>query len=166
MKEPVSLWGISDELWTLVEPLIPKAGRDDGKIYHRKVGGGRPSILSRQIFGGIIYCLRTGCQWKAPPMYRFGSPSSVNKYFHKWMKAGFFQDLWEAGIAEHWEMEGIPWLWHIGDKAIVVGPKTTEQAEKKIPGEGKKLKKTKYPMGMGRAWRPSVVSRNKNIRGK
>src|SRR3982074_938567 len=50
---------ISDELWALMEPLLP-----EHKNTHR-VGGGRPRVPDRQCADGIFFVLRTGCQWNA-----------------------------------------------------------------------------------------------------
>ncbi len=62
----------------------------------------------RQIFAAIVYVLRTGCQWKALPK-EFGSASAIHQHFQNWHKAGFFVELWRAGLAEYDAMEGIAW---------------------------------------------------------
>ena len=58
------------------------------------------------MFEAIVYVLRTGCQWKALPKERFGSASAVHKRFLEWEAAGFFEDLWKAGLAEYDQMGG------------------------------------------------------------
>jgi Putative transposase of IS4/5 family (DUF4096) len=50
---------ISDELWALMEPLLP-----EHKNTHR-FGGGRPRVPDRQCADAIFFVLRTGCQWNA-----------------------------------------------------------------------------------------------------
>ena len=65
-----------------------------------------------------MYVLRTGCQWKALPKERFGSASAVHKRFLEWEKAGFFESLWKAGLAEYDDMEGIAWRWQSVDGAM------------------------------------------------
>lgn len=40
--------------------------------YVRKPGSGRKPKEARLVFEGIVYVLRTGCQWKALPTERFG----------------------------------------------------------------------------------------------
>ena len=50
---------ISDELWALMEPLLPKHQNT-----HR-FGGGRPRVSDRQCADAIFFVLRTGCQWNA-----------------------------------------------------------------------------------------------------
>ena len=61
----------------------------------------------RRVLEGIAVVLRTEIQWKALPKERFGSPGSVRAYFRKWEKARRFLALWQAGLAEYDDMEGI-----------------------------------------------------------
>ena len=128
MDETNPQWGISDSFWSLIEPIIPKKVRDGGKVYQRKEWSGRPPMPYRKVFGGIISVLRTGCQWKDLPKNPFGNPSSINKYFNEWMKAGFFENIWNAGLAEHREMEGIAWRWCCSDESNTAA---SEQEEKR-----------------------------------
>lgn len=89
MARRLASWKVSDEFWARVEPLIPGRVRVEGKEYKRKPGGGRKSLAARKVFEGIVYVLRTGCQWKALPKEEFGSASAVQKYFLSW-EAPFF----------------------------------------------------------------------------
>jgi transposase len=96
---------VTDQFWQRVEPLVPQRVPSPDKQYVRKPGAGRPPKPARQVFEGIVYVLRTGCQWKALPAERFGSASAVHKRFLEWEKAGFFESLWKAGLAEYDDME-------------------------------------------------------------
>ena len=60
-------WTLSDELWERVKDEIPKRQRDENKTYKNKPGQGRKPIPPRKVLEGILYVLRTGCQWKAVP---------------------------------------------------------------------------------------------------
>ncbi len=71
-------WEVTDEFWKRVEPLIPVRQRPPGQTYTRKTGGGRKPKAARLVFEGIVYVLRTGCQWKALPAERFGSASAIH----------------------------------------------------------------------------------------
>jgi len=93
MAKRLPSWEVSDAFWMRVEPLLPQPERDKEKTYTRKVGGGRKPIPYRRVFEGIVYVLRTGCQWKAVPKERFGSPSAIHGYFTRWLKLGFFLSL-------------------------------------------------------------------------
>ena len=44
---------LTDEEWTVVEPLIPPA----------KHGGRRRTVMVRDVVNGAMYVLSTGCQW-------------------------------------------------------------------------------------------------------
>ncbi|MDP3426134.1 MAG: transposase, partial [Humidesulfovibrio sp.] len=72
----VRSWEVADEFWGRVEPLIPVRKRPDEVSYKRRPGGGRKLMDPRKTFEGIVFVLRTGCQWKALPKERFGSASS------------------------------------------------------------------------------------------
>ena len=59
-------WEVSDAFWERVRPLIPVLPkRNAEKEDKRKSGGGRKPMEPRKVFEGIVYVLRTGCQWKA-----------------------------------------------------------------------------------------------------
>ena len=90
------------------------------------------------MFEGIVYVLRTGCQWKALPKERFGSPSSIHGYFTRWIKAGFFLSLWRAGLAEYDEMEGISWQWQSIDGAMIKAPMALEEVGRNPTDRGEK----------------------------
>ncbi len=156
----IKSWEVSDRFWERVEPLIPKKKRDKNKQYKRKPGGGRKPIQPRQVFEGIVYVLRTGCQWQALPKERFGSPSSVHGYFLQWMRAGFFLELWRAGLVEYDEMEGIAWSWQSVDGAMVKAPLALEAVGRNPTDRGKKRKQATPPCR--RAWHPAVTCRNRS----
>ena len=156
----IKSWEVSDRFWERVEPLIPKKERDKNKQYKRKPGGGRKPIQPRQVFEGIVYVLRTGCQWQALPKERFGSPSSVHGYFLQWMRAGFFLELWRAGLVEYDEMEGIAWSWQSVDGAMVKAPLALEAVGRNPTDRGKKRQQAAPPCR--RAWHPAVTCRNRS----
>src|SRR4030066_1781029 len=156
----IKSWTVSNELWNRVEPLIPRRKRAKKRKYLRRPGGGRKPMEPRKVFAGIVFVLRTGCQWKALPQEEFGSASSIHKYFLEWKRQGVFVRLWQKGLAEYDELEGTAWEWQSIDGAmgkaplaqIAVGPNPTDR--------GKKRKQASYPCG--RNWRPSVDHRNRS----
>src|SRR5712672_1338290 len=48
---------LTDDEWRLVEPLIPPG----------KTGGGKRTVIMREVVNGLMYILSTGCQWRAIP---------------------------------------------------------------------------------------------------
>ena len=127
-------------------------------LYPEK-GGGRKPLDYRKVFEGIVYVLRTGCQWKALPKEVYGSPSSIHAYFRQWERAGVFLALWRAGLAEYDEMEGISWSWQSIDSAMTKAPLAREAVGPSPTDRGKKRQQT--PPAGGRAWRPSVDRRHR-----
>ncbi len=137
MAKRIPSWEVSDAFWERVVPLIPAQARSKEKHYQRKAGGGRKPLPPRRVFEGIVYVLRTGCQWKALPAARFGSASSIHKRFLEWAKAGVFLRLWQAGRAEHDEVEGIAWRWQSIDGTMVKAPLAQESVGPNPTDRGK-----------------------------
>lgn len=134
----IKSWEVSDEFWTIVEPLIPVPKRDKEKQYKRIVGGGRKPLATRNVFAAIVYVLRTGIQWKALPKDLFGSPSAIHRYFREWEQKGFFLELWERGLSEYDDMEGIAWEWQSIDGSMNKAPLARESSGANPTDRGKK----------------------------
>src|SRR4051812_40262904 len=66
-KNKTAITNISDELWDRISTILPKE-KSNNTI-------GRPAIPFRKVFNGILYVLRTGCQWKML-LSEFGSDST------------------------------------------------------------------------------------------
>jgi len=156
-------WTVSDAFWAKVEPFIPALSRPEGRQYRRQPGGGRKPMAARQIFSAIVYVLRTGCQWKALPR-EFGSSSAIHTHFQQWQNSGFFRRLWQAGLAEYDEMEGIAWEWQSIDGAMGKAPLAQECVGPNPTDRGKKWAQAKFTGG--RAWRPAVARRQRSQRGR
>jgi len=153
-------WEVSDELWTRVEPLLPRINPRSKRRrkYQRCPGGGRKPIAPRSIFAAIVYVLRTGCQWKALPK-SFGSASAIHHYFQQWRKEGFFVRLWRAGLAEYDQMQGIAWEWQSLDGTQGKAPLAQEAVGNNPTDRGKKRNQTQ---SIGRrAWRPALAYRRR-----
>ena len=48
-------WEVSDDLWAIVEPLIPERVREPKRAYKRKLGGGRKPLEPRRVFEGSVF---------------------------------------------------------------------------------------------------------------
>ena len=162
MPKRVESWVVTDEFWQRVEPLIPPRVSKQVRSYARSPGAGRPPKPARQVFEAVVYVLRTGCQWKALPRERFGSASAVHKRFLEWEQAGFFEQLWKAGLAEYDDMQGIAWRWQSVDGALMKAP-LAQQAVGPNPTDRGKKGKQASPAG-GRPWRPVVAHRDRGER--
>ena len=159
-KSRLASWEVSDAFWSRVEPLLPPTpGRDKAQHYARAARAGRKRKDARLVFEAIVYVLRTGCQWKALPGERFGSASAIHKRFLEWDQAGFFVALWQAGLAEYDEMEGIAWRWQSIDGALLKAPLAQESVGPNPTDRGKKWKQA--DVAGRRPWRPAVDHRDR-----
>jgi transposase len=161
-EQRVESWVVTDEFWARMEPLIPVRERSSTRQYTRKPGGGRKPKPARVVFEAVMFVLRTGCQWKALPKERFGSASAVHARFLEWEKAGVFEALWQAGLAEYDQMEGIAWRWQSIDGAMFKAPMAQEAVGRNPTDRGKKRQQA--PPAGGRAWRPLVARRDRSER--
>jgi transposase len=78
---------ISDELWAVLEPLLPVRENT-----HR-FGGGRPRVPDRRCADAIFSVLRTGCQWEARRQTELCAKSTAHDRFAQWAAAGVFVQL-------------------------------------------------------------------------
>lgn len=105
---------IPDELWQLVERLLPV---DVPKPY-----GGRPRVDDRLVLAGILYRLRTGCQWQAIPK-QFASGPTCHRRFQEWERTGVFEGIFRTLVRYYDDERGIQWKWTSLDSASVKAPK-------------------------------------------
>ncbi len=108
-----TIWRIPDDLWAELQRLLPP----------EKLPGtpGRPIVPFRQVMDGILYVLRTGCQWKALPR-EYGSGSTCHRRFQAWVAAGVFERLWAKLLTRYDELRTIQWRWQSLDSAMVKAP--------------------------------------------
>lgn len=120
-------WKLPDEVWEFMEPLLPKRQKQTKR--------GRPRQNLRKMADGIFYVLRTGIQWKAVPR-EFGSGSTLHRYFQYWVEDGAFWKLWQQGLLEYDELEGIKWDWQSIDggktKSPLGGEKNRKQSNRPL----------------------------------
>jgi transposase len=130
---PLSVYGsskfhqIPDALWERIEPLLPR--------YAVSPDGGRPRLCLRKVATGILYVLRTGCQWKAMPR-EFGSGSAIHDYFQEWTAGGIFEKLWRCALEEYDDVAGIDWPWQSLDGAMTKSPLGGEKNRQKPDRSG------------------------------
>jgi transposase len=122
-----SFFDVPEVLWQRIEPLLPK--------YPVSREGGRPRLPLRQVVAGMLYVLRTGCQWKAMPR-EFGSGSAIHDYFQEWTDSGLFEKLWRVALEEYDELIGIDWQWQSLDGAMTKSPLGGEKNGEKSDRSG------------------------------
>jgi transposase len=73
---------LTDEEWSLIEPLIPPA----------KHGGRKREVVVREVVNGVMYVLSTGCQWRYIPK-DLPPRSTVHDYFTRWNHDGTIEKI-------------------------------------------------------------------------
>ena len=71
---------VSDELWELVEPLLPPEPD--------KPKGGRPRVPARSVLEGIVYVLKSGIPWSMLPKELGCSGVTCWRRLRDWQKTG------------------------------------------------------------------------------
>jgi len=80
-------WMVPDELWQLIEPLLPAHPR-------RFRYPGRRRLPDRQALCGILFVLHTGIAWRhLPPELGFGSGITCWRRLDEWQRAGVWDEL-------------------------------------------------------------------------
>jgi putative transposase len=104
-----TIWEIDDRLWAIIEPIL--------EAYWPRKAIGRPLADWRRVLNGILYHLRTGCQWNQLPP-QFGDDSTVHRWFQRWGQDGVLERIW-AVLVEHCdELRGVEWKWQAADSAL------------------------------------------------
>ena len=122
-KHPPTIWRVSDRMWQQIQPAIPPLPP--------KKKSGRPRVQDRIVLDGIIYVLRTGCQWKQVPK-EFGSGSTCHLRFSQWVQAGVFAQMWALLLREYDELAGIDWQWQSMDAAMGKAPGVPKRGRRNL----------------------------------
>jgi len=107
---------VSDELWAVVEPLLPPPP-DRSK-------GGRPPVPNRAALTGILFVLKSGIPWEMLPQ-EMGCGSGVTcwRRVRDWQAAGVWQKLHEVLLLRLQAAEQIDWSRVSVDASSVPAPK-------------------------------------------
>jgi transposase len=106
---------IPDELWDEIKIILPPE-KPDKTI-------GRPIVPFRKVLDGILYVLRTGCQWKMLPKKEYGSGSTTcHRRFQEWTVSKVFQKLWVRLLEVYDDLRGISWIWQSLDSISIKAP--------------------------------------------
>lgn len=116
MSTNATLWTISDALWEKIGPLLPKP------VNTHPRGGGRKRVCYRKVMNGILFVLRTGCQWKALDATGICSGSTAHARFQEWEAAGVFRKFWQQGLLDYDKLHGLDWKWQAMDGAMTKAP--------------------------------------------
>ncbi len=86
----------TNEQWTLIVPFLVPPIKKDAR--------GRPRRNDREILDGILWILRSGCQWKDLPK-RYPPYQTCHRRFQEWSRGKVFAEIL-AALAQDMETRG------------------------------------------------------------
>ena len=104
-----TIWHADDELWERVSAVLAE--------HDPPATCGPDRIDQRAAFDGVIFRMRSGCQWNHLPEV-YGDDSSVHRTFQRWIKRGVLAHPWAVLIEECEELGGVDWQWQSADCAL------------------------------------------------
>ena len=112
---------MTNELWEIVEPLLPKEPP--------KPEGGRPRIDDRAALTGIIFVLKSGIPWEMLPQ-EMGCGSGVTcwRRLWEWQEAGVWERVHQSLLDRLGEADQIDWERASLDSASVPAKRGERQA--------------------------------------
>ena len=104
-----TIWNVPDPLWELIAKVLA--------VYDPPAPTGRKRSDERLAFDGVIFRMRTGCQWNHLPD-DFGDSSSVYRAFVRWEKKAIFDILWAILLTKCDDLAGVDWQWQSADGCL------------------------------------------------
>lgn len=104
-----TIWNVPDALWNVMQPILA--------VYDPPSKRGRPRIDARRALDGILFRMRTGCQWNHLPK-AFGDDSSIHRTLQRWETRGVFDILWAVLLSECEQLGGVNWHWQAADGCL------------------------------------------------
>ena len=101
-----TIWELPDGLWERLEPILLRQ--------YPPARTGRPRVDLRRVVEGVIFRMRSGCQWNRLPE-RFGDDATVHRWFQRFVKDGVLEELWAALLSECEELGAVDWSWQAAD---------------------------------------------------
>lgn len=105
-----TIWEVDEVLYSeVIEPILLE-------FWPPKATGRKPACW-RTCLNGILYVMRTGCQWNALPE-AFGDDATVHRWFQRWADAGLLEKIWAVLIERCDELGGVEWKWQAADGSL------------------------------------------------
>ena len=101
-----TIWEVPDGLWERIEPILLK--------HYPPAATGRPRVDLRRVLNGVIFRMRSGCQWNRLPE-RFGDDATVHRWFQRFVGDGVLEELWALLLSECEELGAVDWRWQAAD---------------------------------------------------
>ncbi len=105
---------VDDELWELIQPLLPPPKPRRWRYPGRKRLRDRPALT------GILFVLKSGIPWEMlPKEMECGSGMTCWRRLREWQEAGVWQNLHELLLAKLREADQIDWSRAVVDSASI-----------------------------------------------
>ena len=104
------IWEVPDALWDIIQSIVERLDPPSAVP-------SRPRIDLRSALNGIIYRMRSGCQWNHLPKH-FGDDSSIHRTFQRWVAKDVLREIWATLIEKCEELGGVDWDWQSADGAM------------------------------------------------
>ena len=119
---------VSDELWEIIEPLLPPEAP--------KPKGGRPRLQDRAALTGIVFVLKSGIPWEMLPQEMgCGSGSTCWRRLRDWQEAGVWEELHRVLLDRLGEADRIDW-----ERASLDSASVSAKRGAKRPGRIRRIK--------------------------
>lgn len=123
-----TIWELPDDLWERLNDLINE--------FDPPKPTGRKRANARRILEGIIFRIRTGCQWNRIPKV-YGDDATIHRTFQRWVGIQLFELIWSQLVAEGDYLGLVQWEWQAADGCLgkarsggdQIGPNPTDRAK-------------------------------------
>ena len=137
---------VSDELWEIIEPLLP----DEPS----KPKGGRPRVPDRAALAGIVFVLKSGIPWEMlPEEMGCGSGSTCWRRLRDWQEVGVWEELHRVLLDRLGEADRIDW-----DRASLDSASVPAKRGAKEPARIRQIRERRARSAM--LWQTEEVSRS------
>src|SRR3954451_17293696 len=106
VKPLPTIWVVPDDLWLRILSILQQ-------LWPTKATG-RHHASWREALDGIIFRMRSGCQWDRLPR-RFGPKSTAHDWFQRWCEGGVMRRIWAELVKECDELGAVDWDWQSAD---------------------------------------------------
>ncbi len=114
---------VSDELWAVVEPLLPHE--------RPKPKGGRPRVSDRAVLTGIVFVLKSGITWEMLPQeLGCGSGMTCWRRLRDWQRAGVWERLHQTLLQRLADAEQLDWSRASLDSASVAAKRGAKRLDR------------------------------------
>lgn len=103
-----AIWEVPDDLWEQIHPVI--AEMDPA------ISTGLRRSGPRRVLDGIIFRMRTRCQWNRLPG-EMADDSTIHRTFQRWVELGVLERIWTV-LVEEWRN----WAAWIGNGKLPIAP--------------------------------------------